>query len=131
MLRVKLPHLDDFNRRRREHAARYAERAARALRLPREVAGRQHVYNQFVVRTATRDALAAELRARGIASEHYYPYPIHLQGACAHLGYRKGDFPEAESAARESVALPIFPELEAWMQSAIADALRNFEAPLA
>jgi dTDP-4-amino-4,6-dideoxygalactose transaminase len=129
ILRVKLPHLDGFNDRRREHARGYAERAAPALGLPREVAGRVHVFNQFVVRTAERDALEAHLLARGIRSEHYYPFPIHLQAACVHLGHRAGDFPEAEAAARESLALPIYPELEDWMRSAIADALADFGAP--
>jgi dTDP-4-amino-4,6-dideoxygalactose transaminase len=129
ILRVKLPHLDGYNARRREHAQRYAERAAPELRLPRERAARRHVYNQFVVRTPARDALEAHLLARGIRCEHYYPYPIHLQAACAQLGYRAGDFPEAEAAARESLALPIYPELEEWMVSTIAEALAEFRGP--
>lgn len=126
ILRVKLPHLDGYNARRREHAQRYAERAAPELRLPQERAARRHVYNQFVVRTPARDALEAHLLARGIRCEHYYPYPIHLQAACAQLGYRAGEFPEAEAAARESLALPIYPELEEWMVSTIAEALAEF-----
>lgn len=130
VLRVKLPHLEGFNQRRREHARRYRERASAALLLPSELAGRQHVFNQFVVRTPAREALEAHLLTRGIRGEHYYPYPVHVQGACAHLGYRAGDFPEAEAAARESLALPIFPELEEWMVAAIADALADFEPPL-
>jgi dTDP-4-amino-4,6-dideoxygalactose transaminase len=129
VLRVKLPHLDTFNARRRAHAQRYSERASAALRLPRELSARQHVYNQFVVRTPARDALESHLLARGIRSERYYPYPIHLQAACAHLGHSTGDFPEAESAARESLALPIFPELEDWMLSAVAGALEDFHVP--
>ncbi|MET0792106.1 MAG: DegT/DnrJ/EryC1/StrS family aminotransferase, partial [Polyangiaceae bacterium] len=72
------------------------------------------------------DALEAHLLARGVRCEHYYPYPIHLQTACAHLGHRSGDFPEAEAAARESLALPIYPELEEWMLRAVADALADF-----
>ena len=129
ILRAKLPHLDAFNARRRDHAQRYMERASPELRLPRELASRRHVYNQFVVRTPARDALEAHLLARGIRGEHYYPYPIHLQGACAQLGHHAGDFPEAEAAARESLALPIFPELEEWMLSAVAGALEDFRAP--
>ncbi len=127
VLRVKLPHLEGFNARRREHAAAYLERAPSALALPRELPGRAHVYNQFVVRTPHRAALEAHLLARGIRTEHYYPYPIHLQAACAHLGQRPGAYPEAEAAARESIALPIFPELEGWMTNAVATALAEFE----
>lgn len=126
VLRVKLPYLDGFNACRREHARRYAEHASSTLRTPRELAGRRHVYNQFVVRTPERAALEAHLLARGIHSEHYYPYPIHLQSACAHLGHHLGSYPEAEAAARESLALPIFPELEGWMLSAVSEALAEF-----
>ncbi|MES1184684.1 MAG: DegT/DnrJ/EryC1/StrS family aminotransferase [Myxococcales bacterium] len=128
VLRVKLPHLDGFNARRRQHAQRYSELASTALRLPRELSNRQHVYNQFVVRTPSRDQLESHLLARGIRTERYYPYPIHLQGACAHLGHHAGDFPEAEAAASESLALPIFPELEEWMVRAVAGALEDFRA---
>jgi dTDP-4-amino-4,6-dideoxygalactose transaminase len=126
ILRVKLPYLESFNARRRRNAQHYLEAAASTLGLPREKPGRKHVYNQFVVRSSQRDSLAAHLKARGIPSEHYYPFPIHLQPACAHLGYRIGSFPEAEAAARQSLALPIFPELEDWMLCAVAEALSTF-----
>lgn len=128
ILRVKLPYLDGFNARRRKNAQSYSEAATSALRLPLELPGRSHVYNQFVVRTPAREALAAHLSARGIQTEHYYPFPIHLQPICARFGYRVGSFPEAEAAARESVALPIFPELEGWMLSEVSEALRTFGA---
>ena len=126
VLRVKLPYLEGLNARRRKNAQHYLDAASGALGLPRELPGRTHVYNQFVVRSPEREALAAHLWARGISSEHYYPFPIHLQPACAHLGYRIGSFPEAEAAARQSLALPIFPELEDWMLNAVAEALRTF-----
>jgi dTDP-4-amino-4,6-dideoxygalactose transaminase len=126
VLRVKLPYLEGLNARRRKNAQHYLDAASGAFGLPRELPGRTHVYNQFVVRSPARDALAAHLSARGISSEHYYPFPIHLQPACAHLGYRIGSFPEAEAAARQSLALPIFPELEDWMLNAVAEALRTF-----
>jgi dTDP-4-amino-4,6-dideoxygalactose transaminase len=129
ILRVKLPHLEGFNARRRKNAQHYLAACADLqpnLQLPRELTGRHHVYHQFVVRSPQRDALAAHLAERGIRAERYYPIPIHLQQACAQLGHQPGDFPEAEAAARESLALPIFPELETWMLNAVSDALCEF-----
>ena len=127
VLRAKLPHLERFNARRRANAASYLTAAAvTQLGLPRELAGRRHVYHQFVVRSPQREALAAHLSARRIHTEVYYPTPVHLQPTCAALGYRVGDLPEAEAAARESLALPIFPELEPWMLEAVASALCEF-----
>jgi len=128
VLRVKLPHLDRLNAQRRSHAAAYLKAAPPALELPRERAGTEHVYNQFVVRSPARAELAAYLLERGIPSERYYPYPLHLQPTCAPLGYRAGDFPEAEAAAAESLALPIYPELQDWMRDRIGDALAQFRA---
>ncbi|HEX2674545.1 MAG TPA: DegT/DnrJ/EryC1/StrS family aminotransferase [Polyangiaceae bacterium] len=129
VLRVKLPYLERFNARRRGHARKYLQAGScDALMLPEELPGRMHVYHQFVVRSRERDALAAHLAARGIATERYYPHPIHLQPACAHLGHVPGSFPEAEAAAQQSLALPIFPELEDWMSNAVADALASFSS---
>ena len=127
VLRVKLPHLDGFNARRRKNAQHYLDAGRSLLGLPSELPGRKHVYNQFVVRSPKREALAAHLSARGIRTEHYYPFPIHLQPACAHLGHGIGSFPEAEAAARQSLALPIFPELEDWMLHTVAEALSAFD----
>ncbi len=128
VLRVKLPHLEGWNAKRRAHAARYQEAFAmlEGLTVPRELAGREHVYNQYVLRSARRDELAAYLSEHGIGSERYYPLPVHLQEACAHLGYRDGAFPNAEACARECLALPIFPELEAWMLNAVTRRVREF-----
>ena len=129
VLRVKLRYLPGFNARRRKNAQHYLEAGLELknkLRLPRELPRRQHVYHQFVVRSSEREALAAHLAERGIGTERYYPTPIHLQQVCAPLGYGPGDFPEAEAAARESLALPIFPELEDWMLSVVTTALREF-----
>jgi len=114
ILRVKLPHLSDWNQLRRAHAAAYREglEGMAGLVVPRELPEREHVYSQFVVRVSAPDELAAALAARNVGSERYYPYPIHLQEVCAHLGYGPGAFPEAEACARECLALPIFPELE-------------------
>lgn len=129
VLRVKLPYLEGFNSRRRKNAQYYLEAAESLhgdLRLPLELPGRTHVYHQFVVRSPERAALATHLAERGVRTEHYYPIPIHLQETCAPLGYEPGDFPEAEAAARESLALPIFPELEDWMLNAVVNALSEF-----
>jgi dTDP-4-amino-4,6-dideoxygalactose transaminase len=120
VLHVKLPHLDTWSAARQAHAAAY--RAAFAgeprITLPHEQwAGtglaQHHIYNQFIIRVPARDAVRARLTAAGIGTEIYYPLPLHLQACFRDLGYRPGDFPEAERAARETLALPIFPELTA------------------
>jgi len=126
VLRVKLPYLDGFNARRRKNAERYLGIANAALSLPREAARRTHVYHQFVVRSVNREALEQHLARRGIPFERYYPYPIHLQPACVRFGYQAGSLPVAEAAAQQSLALPIFPELEDWMLDAVAEALGSF-----
>jgi dTDP-4-amino-4,6-dideoxygalactose transaminase len=113
VLRVKLRRLDEWNVRRRAIAAAY--RAALAdvpdVELPPAAAGCEHVYHLFVVRSGARDALRAHLAAAGISASVHYPLPLHLQAAFVSLGYRGGDFPAAEAAAREVLALPVYPEL--------------------
>jgi dTDP-4-amino-4,6-dideoxygalactose transaminase/acetyltransferase-like isoleucine patch superfamily enzyme len=115
LLAVKLPHLERWTRARRANAARYAElfEAARlppsSLRLPSRAPG--HAYHHYVVRTPRRDELRAHLSAVGITSEVYYPTPLPLQPALSALGCSPGAFPQAERAAREALALPVFPEL--------------------
>jgi dTDP-4-amino-4,6-dideoxygalactose transaminase len=118
VLRVKLRHLDHWTARRSANAARYRElfaAAAPQVLLPAPTApGARDVHNQFVIRVAhDRDALREHLAARGIGTGLYYPRPLHLQPALAHLGHRAGDFPHAERAAATSLALPVFPELPA------------------
>jgi dTDP-4-amino-4,6-dideoxygalactose transaminase len=126
VLRVKLARLEAWHARRAEIAARYAELFAAAglegrVALPRVAAGRRHVYNQFVVRVldGRRDALREHLRERGVGTEVYYPVPLHLQDCFRSLGHKEGDFPESERAARETLALPIFPDLTAAQQEAV------------
>jgi len=131
VLRVKLPHLDQWTMARRRNAARYRALFADAgltdiVRMPLEAPQRTHIYNQFVVRVADRDRLRTHLEACGIGTEVYYPVPFHLQECFAHLGYRAGAFPEAEAAARESLALPIYGELSEAQQAAVVDAIARF-----
>jgi dTDP-4-amino-4,6-dideoxygalactose transaminase len=112
LLRVKLPHLPAWTERRRRVAALYdAGLAGLPLRLPPADDG--CVFNQYVVRVpdGRRDALAAHLRSAGIATNVYYPVPLHLQPALAAFGGRPGQLPRAEAAAAEVLALPIYPEL--------------------
>jgi dTDP-4-amino-4,6-dideoxygalactose transaminase len=116
VLSVKLPRLDGWNARRRAIAARYAALLAGAARqgrvvLPVEARGREHVWHQYVVRVPDRDGVRRRLAERGIATSVFYPVPLHLQECFAALGGREGDFPQAERAAREVLALPMFAEL--------------------
>jgi dTDP-4-amino-4,6-dideoxygalactose transaminase len=126
ILRVKLPHLDAWTDSRRRNAERYdrlfAERDA-AVTLPARAPGCRHIFSQYVVRVADRDAVRRELDARGIGTEVYYPVPFHLQECFAPLGYRPGDFPVAEKAATEVLALPIYSELSKQQQNEVVDAL--------
>jgi dTDP-4-amino-4,6-dideoxygalactose transaminase len=94
--------------------------------LPQEVAGSHRVWHQYVIRTNRRDQLHDFLAARKIGSEIYYPVPLHLQNALRHLGYIEGSFPEAERAAREVLALPIFPELREDEQQTVVAAVAEF-----
>ncbi|MGC9159133.1 MAG: DegT/DnrJ/EryC1/StrS family aminotransferase [Terracidiphilus sp.] len=138
ILQVKLRYIDAWNQARRAVARRYhalfhsaglAEAGpypAHGLVLPHEVAGTRHVWHQYVVRTPRRDALRQFLTDRRIGSEIYYPVPLHLQAALAGLGYKEGSFPEAERAAREVLALPIFPELREDEQQIVVRAIAEF-----
>jgi dTDP-4-amino-4,6-dideoxygalactose transaminase len=116
VLRVKAPHLDDWTAARRRNADRYRMLVRefdleRLLELPVEPDGMTHIYNQFVIRGADRDALRAHLTARQIGTEIYYPVPFHRQPCFAHLPCAAGEFPVADRAAETSLALPIYGEL--------------------
>jgi dTDP-4-amino-4,6-dideoxygalactose transaminase len=117
VLRVKLKYLDGWTEGRQRNAAYYDSAFADAglgakLRTPHAIEGRRHIFNQYVVRAQRRDALKQRLAERGIGTEIYYPMPLHLQACFAYLNYKAGDFPHSELAAQETLALPIYPELE-------------------
>jgi dTDP-4-amino-4,6-dideoxygalactose transaminase len=138
ILKIKLPHLDDWSAARRQVADRYREEfegrgLTTKITLPVEPyrkAGltNHHIYHQYVIRTPHRDELQKHLAGQGIGSAIYYPLGLHEQKCFAALGYRAGDFPEAERAARESLALPIYPELTHKMQRHVVEAVADFFA---
>ncbi len=112
ILRVKLAFLEQGNARRRAIAARYrAGLAGLGIGLPAEVPGTEHVYHQFAIRVPDRDQMQERMASRGVRTAIYYPLPLHLQPLYRDLGYRGGDFPEAERASREVLCLPMYPEL--------------------
>ncbi|MFM7036027.1 MAG: DegT/DnrJ/EryC1/StrS family aminotransferase [Planctomycetia bacterium] len=133
VLRVKLPHLDDWTSARQSNAARYMDLFARydlagRITVPGDEPRGRHVWNQFVIRVADghRDALRAHLSKVGIGTEIYYPVPLHMQKCFAFLGWQKGDLPETERAAEETLALPIFPELTADEQRTVVGRIAEF-----
>jgi dTDP-4-amino-4,6-dideoxygalactose transaminase len=128
VLRVKAPHLAAWTEARRMNASRYMRLFGEAglldrVTLPVEPAGRRHIFNQFVIRVADRDGLKRHLDAAGIGNEIYYPVPFHQQPCFADLGYRTGDFPHAELAAAESLAIPIYSELSLEQQQVVVGAI--------
>lgn len=131
VLRVKLPHLDAWHRARQANAARYDAAFARLsvtdrIGLPRRDPAGSHIFNQYTIRLPRRDALRARLQQQGIGTEIYYPVPLHLQECFAFLGGRAGDCPQAERAAAEVLALPIFPELAPEQIEYVADQIAAF-----
>jgi dTDP-4-amino-4,6-dideoxygalactose transaminase len=129
ILRAKLKYLTGWSKARQENAVLYRQLFKEMellphVRLPEDASG--HIYNQFVVRCRERDRLQAHLRESGIETEVYYPLPLHLQECFRYLGYQEGDFPEAERAAHESLALPIYPELSEDQQRYVVQQIRNF-----
>jgi len=130
VLRVKLRHLEKWTEGRRRNAERYrslfqdlAPRAARSVTLPSEMAGRRHIYNNFVIRVDHREALHRSLAEARIGSEVYYPIPLHLMDSFRYLGHAAGAFPESEAAANDSLAIPIYPELTAGMQRRVIEVI--------
>ena len=129
VLRVKLKHLGEWTRQRRRVALRYHELlAGTPLQLPVEADYAQSAWHLYVVRHPRRDDLKKYLDACQVGCALHYPLPLHLQKAYAHLGYKLGDFPVAEKAAKECLSLPIYPELtDAQIQRVVA-AIKEFFA---
>jgi dTDP-4-amino-4,6-dideoxygalactose transaminase len=126
MLRVKLAHIDEDLRRRRDHAAAYNAALAEYLRVPSPAAGHYHAYNYYVVATDERDALRAALNEAGIGSAVYYPKPLHLQPCFAKLGCSPGDLPIAEAACDRVLALPMYPQLSGADRARVIEAVVGF-----
>ena len=131
VLSVKLKYLDCWAKQRRENALRYNELFVKhelqgKVVVPSEPAGFNHVYNQYTIRVPDRDRLREHLAAKGLPTEIYYPYPLHLQKAFANLGHRAGDFPESERAAREVLSLPIYAELKPQHQESLVAEIARF-----
>jgi len=147
ILLVKLRYLDGWSEKRRQNASYYGGLFAesglveKGLILPPEPIYRSngeekssifnyHTYNQYVIRAEGRDNLREYLKKNGIETEIYYPIPLHLQECLSYLGYKKGDFPESERAASQTLALPIYPELThdmiEWVVACISDFYKTF-----
>ncbi len=132
VLRVKLPHLETWTRQRRANANNYGRLFAERFQpdqitLPVERENGRHIYNQYVIRVpGRRGELRAHLTEKGIGTDIYYPVPLHLQECFAYLGYAAGDMPESERAARETLALPIFPELGLERQAYVVGMIYGF-----
>jgi dTDP-4-amino-4,6-dideoxygalactose transaminase len=140
VLRVKLRHLDGWIAARQTRAARYdqlfretglagpseAWHAGWPILLPAIAPQRTHIFYVYAVRARHRDRLRAVLSEQGVGTDVYYPLPLHLQPCFAHLGFRQGDFPAAEQAAGESLALPMYPELSVAQQAYVVEQIARF-----
>lgn len=131
VLLVKYQRLAEWTAKRQENAATYHRLFGEAdllehITLPVVSRGNQHVFNQFTIRTIRRDELGAYLTENHIGNRIYYPVPLHLQECYQGLGYRKGDFPVAEQAAKEVLSLPIYPELSSDQLQYVVDTVKAF-----
>lgn len=130
---AKLPYLDKWSAARQANAHRYRRLFASSglvadgkIVLPQEAPSRRHIYNQFVIRVERRNELQTYLREHRVGTEIYYPVPLHLQECFAALGYHEGDFPCSEAAARETLALPIYPELTDEQAAYVVQTIASF-----
>jgi dTDP-4-amino-4,6-dideoxygalactose transaminase len=129
---VKLNYLDTWSAKRAENARLYGELFISSGLLKRSdislpaIVQNRHIFNQYVIRAARRNELINFLKEKEIGCEVYYPVPFHLQECFRNLGYQEGDFPESEKAARETLALPIYPELDKIQIAAVVNAIVEF-----
>ena len=136
ILLVKFPYLEKWHQKRRENAEIYEALFKNTTLLERHLISlpkrvhkglkNDHIFNQFIIRAKMRDKLKEFLKEKGIDTAIYYPLPFHLQSCFKYLGYKKGDFPEAEKAAEETLALPIYPELTEEMQAYVVKQIEAF-----
>ena len=134
VLRVKLKYLDGWSDARQRNAATYRQLFSQAdipaeapgILMPTELPDYRHIYNQFIIRCPRRDELVAYLKEHHIGCAIYYPVPMHLQKCFAELGYKEGDFPVSEQAAKETLAVPIYPELTKEMQARVVEVISAF-----
>src|SRR5579859_3967250 len=133
---AKLPHLDNWTAGRQRNAKTYDRLFAEAglvetgsgkanILLPK-VAMNRHIFNQYVIRVSERDQLQTYLKNHGVGTEVYYPVPMHIQECFAYLGHKAGDFPKSESAANETLALPIYPELSEDRLRYVVECINDF-----
>ncbi len=128
VLLAKLPHLESWSAARRANAAYYDQAFADVAEIvtPYIDPANTSIYNQYTVRAAKREALQDHLKTKGIGNSVYYPLPLHLQPCFAYLGYKAGQFPESERAAKEVISLPVYPELTAAQRDEVVGAVRSF-----
>lgn len=138
VLRVKLKHLDEWQRKRRERASYYDRIFTESglveegqVQIPEALyrdSGTEyfHTYHQYVIRVRDRDKLQEHLNEKKVSTAVYYPLPLHLQKCFSYLGYKEGDFPVAEKAAREVLALPVYPELTTDQQDYVVSSINEF-----
>lgn len=130
VLNVKFPHLNRWSDLRREKASTYTslflEKLVDLVIAPVEKEGNHHVFHQYTLRVENRDELQNYLKEQGVATMVYYPLPLHVQPVFADLGYKEGDLPETEKAAKEAISLPMFPELKTEQQEYVVAKIAEF-----
>lgn len=130
VLNVKFPHLDQWSSLRREKADTYTrllkEKLGDLVATPVEKEGNYHVFHQYTIRVEKRDELQKFLNEQGVSTMIYYPLPLHVQPVFADLGYKEGDMPESEKAAKEALSLPMFPELKTEQQEYVVAKIAEF-----
>lgn len=126
ILDVKLPHIEEWNGRRRSIAQKYSDALHPQVQIPKEAPKAKHIFHQYPILVPERDKLFAHLEKQGIACAVYYPEPLHLQQCFANLGCIQGDFPVAEDVSQKILSIPIFPEMTDKQVASVIDAIKEF-----